>query len=301
MIFMTIKERCRVRLDLTDYLTHFIHKPLRQDGAMPLCYDKDDKPVYAKANSKYDSSYIIQQPSSFEVLLKILHDGIIRPGWSHRGDSPTIYGKRSAVCFTEMPLYALAKYAIERDDAYKVDQYGIALNRCQLFGYGARPVMYGISGHSHGGVAEKETQAGYRLLDESTHFSLQEQYRFVRTEMSESDPHGFDWMHEREWRWPLPVDENEAPAHPDVPGIPIYGFKDCCVLVKSRSEKDDIVNLFRAFFQDADWRFQSSKSNVLRWKIIAFEEIWDDESYSHKKLRIEDMCPNVIGRLLQGF
>lgn len=172
MIFMTIKERCRVRLDLTDYLTHFIHKPLRQDGAMPLCYDKDDKHVYAQANSKYDSSYIIQQPSSFEVLLKILYDGIIRTGWSHRGDSPTIY----AVCFAEMPLYALAKYAIDRGEECKVDQYGIALNRYQLFRYGARPVIYGFSDHSNGGVYEKSTEAGYRLLDVSTHVSLREQY-----------------------------------------------------------------------------------------------------------------------------
>ena len=298
MIFMTIKERCRVRLDLTDYLTHFIHKPLRQDGAMPLCYDKDDKPIVAQENPLFESQYQMSQPSSFEVLQKILHDGIIRSGWSRRGNSPTIYGKRSAVCFTEMPLYALAKYAIVRDDAYKVDQYGIALNRYQLFQFGARPVIYGISDHSSGGVNEIVTQAGYRLLDESIHVSLREQYRFVRTELSETYPYGFDWMHEREWRWPLPVDENEEPKYPDVPGIPIYSFKDCCVLVKTRDEQQCVIKLLRSFIDDPNWRFKDSKGNLTLWKIIAFDDIKENGYMSsYKSLRIEDLDHNQYGRL----
>lgn len=169
---MTIKERCRVRLDLTDYLTHFIHKPSNQIKVLPLCYDKDDNPIYEQQNSKYDSQYQTRSESSFEVLLKILHDGIIRTGWSHRGDSPTIYGKRSAVCFTEMPLYALAKYAIDRDDECKVDQYGIAFNRYQLFAYGARPVIYGFSGHSFGGVYEKKHTSRLQVVGRvNTRFS----------------------------------------------------------------------------------------------------------------------------------
>ena len=236
--------------------------------------------------------------SSFEVLLKILHDGIIRPGWSHRGDSPTIYGKRSAVCFTEMPLYALAKYAIDRGEECKVDQYGIALNRYQLFRYGARPVIYGISDHSFGGVNEIVTQAGYRLLDESTHVSLREQYRFVRTELSETDPYGFDWMHEREWRWPLPIDENECPKYPEVPGIPIYGFKDCCVLVKTREEQQCVIKLLRSFIDDPNWSFKGSKGNLSRWKIIAFDDIKENGYMStYKPLRIEDLDHNQYGRL----
>ena len=298
MTFMTIKEKCRVRLDLTDYLTHFIHKPLRQDGAMPLCYDKDNHPIFAQQKLLLDSQYQMRLQSSFEVLLKILHDGIIRPGWSHRGDSPTIYGKRSAVCFTEMPLYALAKYAIDRGEECKVDQYGIALNRYQLFRYGARPVIYGISDHSFGGVNEIVTQAGYRLLDESTHVSLREQYRFVRTELSETDPYGFDWMHEREWRWPLPIDENECPRYPEVPGIPIYGFKDCCVLVKTREEQQSVIKLLRSFIDDPNWSFKGSKGNLSRWKIIAFDDIKENGYMStYKPLRIEDLDHNQYGRL----
>lgn len=295
---MTIKERCRVRLDLTDYLTHFIHKPFNQVKVLPLCYDNDDNKIYAQKNPMYDSQYQMSQPSSFEVLLKILRDGIIRPGWSHRGDSPTIYGKRSAVCFTEMPLYALAKYAIDRGEECKVDQYGIALNRYQLFRYGARPVIYGFSDHSFGGVYEKSTQAGYRLLDESTHVSLREQYRFVRTELSETDPYGFDWMHEREWRWPLPIDENECPKYPEVPGIPIYGFKDCCVLVKTREEQQCVIKLLRSFIDDPNWRFKGSKGNLSLWKIIAFDDIKENGYMStYKSLRIEDLDHNQYGRL----
>lgn len=295
---MTIKERCRVRLDLTDYLTHFIHKPLNQTKESPLCYGMDDKEIYVQKNTMYDSQYQMRLQSSFEVLLKILYDGIIRSGWSHRGDSPTIYGKRSAVCFTEMPLYALAKYAIERDDECKVDQYGIALNRYQLFRYGARPVIYGFSDHSFGGVYEKSTQAGYRLLDESTHVSLREQYRFVRTELSDMDPYCFDWMHEREWRWPLPIDENGCPQYPDVPGIPIYGFKDCCVLVKTREEQQYVINLLRSFLGDSNWRFNNLKGNLSQWRIIAFEDIKEEGTMcSYKPLRIEDLDHNQYGRL----
>ena len=295
---MTIKERCRVRLDLTDYLTHFIHKPLRQDGAMPLCYDKDNHPIFAQQKLLLDSQYQMRLQSSFEVLLKILRDGIIRPGWSHRGDSPTIYGKRSAVCFTEMPLYALAKYAIDRGEECKVDQYGIALNRYQLFRYGARPVIYGFSDHSFGGVYEKSTQAGYRLLDESTHVSLREQYRFVRTELSETDPYGFDWMHEREWRWPLPIDENECPKYPEVPGIPIYSFKDCCVLVKTHDEQQYVIKLLRSFIDDPNWRLKGCKGNLTLWKIIAFDDIKENGYMSsYKSLRIEDLDHNQYGRL----
>ena len=295
---MTIKERCRVRLDLTDYLTHFIHKPLRQDGAMPLCYDKDNHPIFAQQKLLLDSQYQMRLQSSFEVLLKILRDGIIRPGWSHRGDSPTIYGKRSAVCFTEMPLYALAKYAIDRGEECKVDQYGIALNRYQLFRYGARPVIYGFSDHSFGGVYEKSTQSGYMLLDESTHVSLREQYRFVRTELSETDPYGFDWMHEREWRWPLPIDENGCPLCPGVPGIPIYGFKNCCVLVKTRDEQQCGIKRLRSFIDDPNWRFKDSKGNLTLWKIIAFDDIKENGYMSsYKSLRIEDLDHNQYGRL----
>ena len=298
MIFMTIKERCRVRLDLTDYLTHFIHKPFNQVKVLPLCYDNDDNKIYAQKNPMYDSQYQMSQPSSFEVLLKILYDGIIRSGWSHRGDSPTIYGKRSAVCFTEMPLYALAKYAIDRGEECKVDQYGIALNRYQLFRYGARPVIYGFSDHRNGGVYEKSTEAGYRLLDESTHVSLREQYRFVRTELSETDPYGFDWMHEREWRWPLPIDENGCPLYPGVPGIPIYGFKDCCVLVKTRDEQQCVIKLLRSFIDDPNWRFKDSKGNLTLWKIISFDDIKENGYMSsYKSLRIEDLDHNQYGRL----
>lgn len=298
MTFMTIKERCRVRLDLTDYLTHFIHKPFNQVKVLPLCYDNDDNKIYAQKNPMYDSQYQMSQQSSFEVLLKILYDGIIRSGWSHRGDSPTIYGKRSAVCFTEMPLYALAKYAIDRGEECKVDQYGIALNRYQLFRYGARPVIYGFSDHRNGGVYEKSTEAGYRLLDESTHVSLREQYRFVRTELSETDPYGFDWMHEREWRWPLPIDENGCPLYPGVPGIPIYGFKDCCVLVKTHDEQQCVIKLLRSFIDDPNWRFKDSKGNLTLWKIISFDDIKENGYMSsYKSLRIEDLDHNQYGRL----
>lgn len=295
----TIKEQCRDRLDLTDYLTHFIHKPTLPYSQGVLCYDNNDTPIYPQPKQEFVSGYTITKDDSFEVLKKILHDGIINSGWSNRNSIATIYGNRSAICFTEMPLYALIKYAMERQEPNKVDQYGISFNRRILYWYGARPVIYGFSKSPNGGVIETSGNKPYRLLDIDTHLPISEQYRFVRTEISFSDDTSsdFDWMHEREWRWPIKVNEDDGtPVHPEVPGLPIYGFRDVVITVKTNQEKAEIVQLLQAFYNDSNWTFAMSKENLATWKVVSAEDLWSNSLVPQlMPLRIEDVLQSKLG------
>jgi hypothetical protein len=121
--------------------------------------------------------------SAFTVLMKILRDGYIRSGWSFRSGKATIYGPYSAVCFTEMPLYALLDYVQKRSASGLVDTYAIAVRRTELFAAGGRPVIYGLSGPAllaHNG--DPESGLGYKSL-RSTSLPLDEQYRYVATTM----------------------------------------------------------------------------------------------------------------------
>lgn len=295
---MSIKERCRNRLDLTDYLTHFIHKPTLPYKQGVLCYDDCDNPIYPNPRKEYVSNYVMKNNESFEVLKKILYDGIINTGWSERNQNATIYGKRSAVCFTEMPLYALINYAMERQELNKVDQYGISFKRRLLYWYGARPVIYGFSNSNLGNVSEYQTNAGYRLLDEKIHLPLCEQYRFVRTDIycSDDPSNDFDWMHEREWRWPIKVNEDDGtPVHPDVPGLPIYGFKDVVITVRTLNEKAEIVQLLQTFYNDPDWTFAMSKEKLATWKVVSAEDLWSNSLVPQLlPYRIEDLIQRKL-------
>lgn len=115
-----------------------------------------DKPctLITKIPPIFSGTYFYQKKNpfyycndSFGVLKRIISDGYIRSGWSFRGGKLTIYGKHSAVCFTEMPLYALINYGKTREDSNLVSSYGIALPKRELFALGGRQVIYGLSRH----------------------------------------------------------------------------------------------------------------------------------------------------------
>ena len=103
-----------------------------------------------------------------------------------------------------MPLYALIEYAKTRGKRTGyVGNYGIAFRKRELFAAGARPVIYGVS-CSHTEVMSVEDswyKYGKRVLDKMCGIGLQEQYRYVGTDLTKTTP--IDWTHEREWRWPL--------------------------------------------------------------------------------------------------
>lgn len=212
------------RLDLSEWIIHFVHDRKGHDdmyvqaknsgwnsmGTLGgISYFTESGEPVDLTDSNADNEYEIKDyESAFGVLCKIVHDGYIRSGWSFRKDEPTIYGPFSAVCFTEMPLHALIHYAKTRGawSGY-VGCYGIALKRSELFKAGARPVIYGLSSeHKEATAGDAYYGHGLRTLAESCGIGLNEQYRYVATNLD--DTKYIDWMHEREWRWPIPREEN---------------------------------------------------------------------------------------------
>lgn len=224
------------RLDLSEWVIHFIHdRKLEDDPStladlaelegyvgdmrLPDYYDNLGEGHNIMCEYEENEYLIDEKASALEVLKKILHDGFIKSGWSLRKMAPTIYGPKSAVCFTEMPLYALVDYARSRQASGYVGNHGIAFRRNELFAAGARPVIYGLSTpHQETDTNENGVYQG-RLLSVDTGIGIQEQYRYVATSIPKvyGPGHKFiDWTHEREWRWALP---NDALG---VPGLPFF-------------------------------------------------------------------------------
>lgn len=148
-----------VRSDLSEWVIHFVHerKPESEISSLQEFFEPGytgefKYPDYFDSFgegqcifSTYDENEykIPRDADAFQVLLKILHDGFLHSGWSRRNGSPTIYGPRSAVCFTEMPLHAFLKYADDRGNKTGlISRYAIALKRKELFKAEGRPVIY---------------------------------------------------------------------------------------------------------------------------------------------------------------
>ena len=116
------------RYDMSEWVIHFVHDRQSKDDLyalreickleepdveyrIPTYYDKRKRPHDLTDEHSDDEWWIGEDAPAFDVLQKIIHDGYIRSGWSLRDFTPTIFGPYSAVCFTEMPLYA-EKYAL---------------------------------------------------------------------------------------------------------------------------------------------------------------------------------------------
>lgn len=207
------------------------------NGVPMFQLDKDEEDEYGLAPDDY----------AFVVLKKILHDGYIRTGWSYRNYTPTIYGPKSAVCFTEMPLYGLIEYAKSRANEYVTESYGIALLKEELFKAGARPVIYGLSTkHEEASGDDPNFGKGFRALSTKAGLGIKEQYRYVYTNLDSSKR--TDWTHEREWRW---ADLSERF---DFPGLPIFALNDLIhfsqiiVFVKTVKERDNLIDHLKNLF-----------------------------------------------------
>ena len=215
-------------------------------------YDEEGRPV--DLTDKYsDEEWSIEDDApAFSVLRKIIHDGYIRSGWSLRNGSPTIYGPYSAVCFTEMPLYALIEYAKDRGAASEyVGSYGIAFLRRELFDAGARPVIYGLSSQhkeADDDCSDPYYGRGGRCLSAKCGIGLTEQYRYVYTKLSAQK--SIDWMHEREWRWPL------FPKEHDLAGMPFllssewgYQFSQIVIIVSEDDEQQILLDQLKNMYE----------------------------------------------------
>ena len=198
------------RLDLSDRVMHYIHdrnldnepeeapKEYNQLHGFPYHENKE-------LNSRFDFWGIVDKETDFEprakafdVLLKIIRDGHIRSSWAFRKNRTTIYGPRAAVCFTEMPIYALRDYAKTRSKT-DVGTYAIGVYKDELFTAGGRPAIYGLSGnHSEQSKKLLSDQRWPRKLAPSCGLAEKEQFRYVSMSLNSQRP--VNWSHEREWR-----------------------------------------------------------------------------------------------------
>ena len=145
-----MNKNIRNRLDLSDWVIHFVHQRQSDDNPqdlqeiaelegfdgnlrLPDYYDDKGNGHYILTPYEENEYWIDENADALDVLLKIPHDGYIHSGWSLRNCIPTIYGPKSAVCFTEMPLYALVQYAKFRGEySGYVGNYGIAFRRKEI-------------------------------------------------------------------------------------------------------------------------------------------------------------------------
>ena len=161
-----------VREDLSEWALHFVHdhNPDAEPTDDEIDYEFNGGLPYHESkevNDRFEAWRISDQyfPSgpdadALQVLLKIITDGHIRASWAFRNNRPTIYGPRAAVCFTEMPLYALLDYASHRGRSV-VAPYAIGLRKQELFRAGARPVIYGLTGnHVENGLNRRPAEHG---------------------------------------------------------------------------------------------------------------------------------------------
>lgn len=298
-----------LRNDLSEWIIHFVHDRKYKDDLYSLaettemefgsrmhipCYFDEDGTSHDLTDKYLDEEFPIdEEAKAFDILRKIIHDGYIKSGWSFRNYSPTIYGPYSAVCFTEMPLHALIQYAKNRGDwSGYVGNYGIAFKRKELYAAGARPVIYGLS------ILHKEAEddtdrnfgKGLRCLSENTGIGLSEQYRYVYTNLASPKP--TDWMHEREWRWPL----NKADKF-SMPGMPFLladrldmGFTEVLIIVSTDEECEDVRQQLKNQYDSGcrNCGLDYKKSLIPAIKIISLESL-SSNNVDLSRVRIEDI------------
>lgn len=304
-------DNIRYRTDLSEWVIHFVHdrksednlqdlqeiailEGIDEDMRLPDYYDSKGDGHHIMTEYDENEYYLDSNAPAFDVLLKILHDGFIHSGWSLRNFIPTIYGPKSAVCFTEMPLHALVEYAKFRGTySGYVGNYGIALRRNELFAAGARPVIYGLSCKPV--EAETAPNGVYqgRILDvEKTGMPLHEQYRYVRTELPKDiREKTVDWMHEREWRWALPEDTLR------VPGLPFFlskeyadFFTEVIIIVSTDEERDYVLSFLKNLFDSGGTNhgYEYDVNKIAAARVLSLETI-SKLHPENKTIRIDDL------------
>ncbi len=287
------------RSDMSEWLIHFVHDRNPENDPdwifgegestrFPYVYD-DEKNSRFQFWYDSDENYPIEPDAyAIQVIRKIIDDGHIRSTWAFRDGRPTVYGRRAAVCFTEMPLYALVDYAKRRADAANVSAYGTALLKRDAFLIGARPVIYGLTG-PHCEIGDDSNQPedpvkGWpRISAPSCGIAESEQYRYVS--FNRGPGRYSDWTHEREWRW------CDARDRYPCPGLPLYlgaapNFSMIVVFVQTSDEAKHVLHSLKAQY---DTRYEPSgdelnRDNLLNTRVIALDEL-----PQNRPLRLEDI------------
>ncbi|WOD36943.1 hypothetical protein [Nodosilinea sp. E11] len=295
------------RIDLSEWVIHFVHdRDLNHyledmDSPLPVRFDSLGKPLIhvldqityedqnAYENGLYHPYGLDADASAYSVLKRILFDGYIKSGWSFRKRKPTIYGPQSAVCFTEMPLYALLEYASNRNNSSSVQSYGIALRKQEFFKAGGRPVIYGLSGnHKEASKDDSYFGKGFRCLASSCGIALNEQYRYVAMNLDKNK--WIDWTHEREWRW---ADARESY---EFPGFPVWvesqspKLSQILVIVKEAWEAKDFIDSVKTHYDERGNIYDSTydRENLQNTAVVSLEEI-EQQLSSFSVIRLEDL------------
>lgn len=230
-----IKAIKKNRLDLSNYLIHFLRN----------------------ANNK----------NSFDILKKIIRDGFLISSWAERGAKKTVFGKKPAVCFTEMPLFAYIDYVKKRDNVEKINNYAIVLPKNKMFNLGARNVIYGTTDE----LAEKKDKDGFYYLD---NFPEKELYRYMLTKIDKTN----DWSHEREWRWCNHQNLSKTDNLPiwNINKLASYSDSDCnfnydpiLIILNTCRELNEIIQILKE--QQKKKEFNSQ--NIKNTKIIVLEDL----------------------------
>ncbi|GLU56912.1 hypothetical protein [Dyadobacter frigoris] len=264
-----------IRYDTTKWLTHFVHKK-NTDGYNALIEG---------GLRKFQEN--ARKNGPFSVLKQILTDGYLKCSWSERSGKRTIYGPKPAICFTEMPLGAILEYVKQRDPKY-VSEYGIAFLKEELFRAGTRPVIYGLTSDP-----VEEDIDGFRNLSSTSGISLNEQYRYVATNLG-GKINPIDWTHEREWRW---VDNLNWFEDMGIKGLPFsikrspYKFNKVIIMVKTSKEKEELLTLLQKLPGTEStsggelFHFKSKCENIE----ILDSETWEEIFATNKTLKLEDL------------
>lgn len=140
---------------------------------------------------------------TFQTLIKILEMKKIIGSTTETG---FIIGNKSAVCFQEAPLNAIAenlqyekKLREDTNSKIRYGAFGLRFNKIWIYNKGGRPVIY----------EEKELMKS--ILPKEEH------WRIVNYDLHDRN-YIIDWTHEREWR---------------VPGDVNFEYKDIEILVSS--------------------------------------------------------------------
>lgn len=302
-------KNIQYRIDLSEWVIHFVHDRKEKDDMyalreinkieepyetfrIPTNFDKDGNPQDLTLEYTDNEWPITTDASGFEILQKIIHDGYIRSGWSFRDNVPTVYGPYSAVCFTEMPLYGLIDYAKNRGEkSGYVGNYGIAFLRKELFDAGARQVIYGLSTDykEADDITDAYYNHGLRCLSEKCGIGLQEQYRYVSTNLGKGKR--VDWTHEREWRWPF-KGGNEGVA-----GIPFllseewgYQFTQLVIIVNKDEEQHEILDQLKNMYdsKSRNCGFDYNISLIPAIRVLSLETL-AKANVDMRNVRIKDV------------
>ena len=294
-----------LRDDLSTWALHFIHdyNPDAEPADQMINFDYYDGFPYhenKELNDRFDlwrisDDYFGSELDALHVLLKIITDGHIRATWAFRNERPTIYGPRAAVCFTEMPLYALLEYAKNRSNEF-VRDYAIGLLKHELFTAGGRSVIYGLSGEHK----EQSPKSGFnrgwpRKLAPSCGIAEAEQYRYVT--MSSDPERPIDWSHEREWRW---ADHQDRCL---CPGLPIWlseepvSFSQVFIVVPDRVEANYVMDRLKELHDAGqnDFCHLFSRKTLEATSVIALDQLETDiADLDEEHLRLEDIPASQI-------